>query len=40
MDSRWGIKDKQSYLYSSVNLYRQSKLGQWDTVLKKLKSEI
>jgi tetratricopeptide (TPR) repeat protein/ADP-heptose:LPS heptosyltransferase len=40
MDSRWGIKDKKSYIYNSVNLYRQSKLGKWDSVLKDLKNEI
>ena len=40
IDSRWGMEDKKSYIYNSVNLYRQSKLGKWDTVLKDLKNGI
>ena len=40
MDSRWGIKGKESYLYSSVKLYRQTKLGNWEKVLKQLRNDL
>ena len=40
MDSRWGLKGKKSYLYNSVSLYRQNKLGNWKDVIKELKEDI
>ena len=39
-DSRWGFKDFNSYLYKSVRLYRQKKLGDWNEVLDKLNYDL
>ena len=39
-DPRWGLKDFNSYLYKSVSLYRQKKLGDWNDVLDKLKYDL
>ena len=35
-----GINDDESYWYPSVKLYRQSKTGEWDDQLAKIKDEI
>ena len=40
MDSRWGIKGKDSYLYNSVKLYRQTKLGDWEKVLRQIRDDL
>ncbi len=40
MDSRWGLNGKKSYLYNSVRLYRQKKLGNWNDVINELKEDI
>ena len=40
MDARWGLKGKESYLYDSVSLYRQTELGNWKKVLKELSEDI
>ena len=40
MDARWGLKGKKSYLYNSVSLYRQNKLGNWKDVVNELKEDI
>ena len=38
--SRWGIKGKDSYLYNSVKLYRQTKLGDWEKVLRQIRDDL
>jgi tetratricopeptide (TPR) repeat protein len=35
-DWRWGQSSKSSYWYNSVRLYRQTKIDDWDNVLKQL----
>ena len=40
MDSRWGLKGKNSYLHKSVSLYRQNELGNWTTVLDEIEKDI
>ena len=40
MDARWGLKGKKSYLYNSVDLYRQTEIGNWKKILKELKDDI
>ena len=40
MDSRWGLKVKNSHLYDSVTLYRQNKLGNWVNAIDELKKDI
>lgn len=40
MDSRWGLKGKNSHLYDSVTLYRQNKLGNWVNAIDELKKDI
>ena len=37
MEPFWGLKRNQSFLYDSVNIYRQTKLGDWNEILKQLK---
>ena len=39
-DSRWGYKNDKCHLYDSVHLYRQTILGDWKKVLKRLKEDI
>ena len=38
MDTRWGLERNKSFLYDSVNIYRQTKLGDWSEILKQIKS--
>ena len=40
MDARWGFEGEKSYLYKSVKLYRQTELGDWKKVLKKLENDL
>ena len=40
MDSRWGHRGKDSYLYNSVSLYRQDKLNNWISVLNQLDEDM
>ena len=40
MDSRWGLKGKKSYLYNSVSLYRQNRLGNWKDIINELKEDL
>ena len=40
MDARWGFGGEKSYLYESVKLYRQTELGDWKKVLKKLENDL
>ena len=40
MDARWGFEGEKSYLYESVKLYRQTELGDWKKVLKKLENDL
>ena len=37
---RWGINQKKSYWHSSINLYQQSKISNWDTPLSDLILEL
>ena len=39
-DARWGQKIGKSHLYESVYIYRQPKVGDWNTVLKQLKDYV
>lgn len=39
-DARWGFKEKYSYWYSEVKLYRQKYLGEWDVPLKNLFNDL
>jgi len=38
--SNWGYKVKNSYWYNSVKLYRQDTIGDWKTVLEKIKNDL
>ena len=37
---RWGINQKKSYWHSSINLYQQNKISNWDTPLSNLILEL
>ena len=39
-DERWGLEPGKSYLYDSVNLYRQSSYNNWSEPLKNIKEDI
>lgn len=39
-DPRWGFKGKKSYLYKSISIYRQKKLGDWSVPLDDLAKDI
>ena len=39
-DDRWGYSDELSYWYSSMRLYRQEKIGDWEHPLHHLKKRI
>jgi len=40
MDPRWGLKNDKSYLYKSVSIYRQKKLGDWSDALNNLSNDL
>jgi hypothetical protein len=39
-DWRWGIEGTDNAWYSSVKLFRQEELGDWETVFEKVKGEV
>ena len=39
-DERWGIETNKSYLYDSVDIYRQSAHGDWNEPLTKMAKDL
>ena len=39
-DWRWGLDQKDTIWYPTMQLFRQRKLGEWDDVLEKVKAEL
>ena len=39
-DPRWGLTNDKSYLYKSVSIYRQKKLGDWSAALDNLSKDL
>ena len=39
-DWRWGLAGERTFWYPSMKLYRQSKIGDWDTVLKEVADDL
>ena len=39
-DWRWGLDETETNWYTSVKIYRQEKISDWDSVLKMLKEDV